>query len=316
MSNYKSLKVLSYEKRNDIENFIRDELYLRKNKYTSIFTGFYINPMFKGEKIHDGCGYELFCNMIEPIRILCEDIYDKSLDIKEMSAKIPAIARGATINRLIVNEIQSTNEIEGVVSSKDELRLNLSDSGRKAAFRHKKIVESYVNIFKSSVKYFNKVSDLRDIYDSLFEASDTIDDYVESDLFRLEPVYIKKSGNIVHTGVGPENIEGKLLEAIDFVNRRDVNFMVKMSIFHYMLEYIHPFYDGNGRLGRYLMSVYLKRKLDIYTAISVSYSINQNKRKYEKLFLEVTDKKNYGDLTLDRKSTRLNSSHANISYAV
>ena len=300
MEEYKGLKLLSYEVDINIENRIKEELAFRKNKYLSIMTGFYINPMFKGEPLRRGISkddYEIFCNIIAPIRTLCEDINDKSKEITSISLQIPKIAKSAVINRLTVNEIQSTNEIEGVQSTKEEIRSSIDKSSSREVNRHVRIIESYINILKSDVGDFTDIKDLRSIYDDLFRDSRTVESYVEGDLFRQEPIYITKAGKLIHTGVAPSKIEESLQRAIDIVNRRDIPYLVKMSIFHYIFEYIHPFYDGNGRLGRYLMSAYLKRKLDIFTAISVSYSINQNKSKYEKLFLDMTEKRNYAEIT-------------------
>ena len=50
-----------------------------------------------------------------------------------------------------------------------------------------------------------------------------------------------------------KNIE----DLIQFMNIKDIPFLVKASIVHFFFEYIHPFYDGNGRFGRYLLSLYL-----------------------------------------------------------
>ena len=81
------------------------------------------------------------------------------------------------------------------------------------------------------------------------------------------------------------------------MNRKDIPFLVKASISHFFFEYIHPFYDGNGRFGRYLLSLYLARKLDILTAFSVSYWISKNLDDYYKSFVEVEDVNNYGEIT-------------------
>ena len=81
------------------------------------------------------------------------------------------------------------------------------------------------------------------------------------------------------------------------MNRKDIPFLVKASISHFFFEYIHPFYDGNGRFGRYLLSLYLARKLDILTAFSLSYSISKNLDNYYKSFVEVEDVNNYGEIT-------------------
>lgn len=143
----------------------------------------------------------------------------------------------------------------------------------------------------------DKIKDLREIYDSLFKDSDSIEEYVEGELFRESSNYIYKNNKKIHSGIHESRINESMEKLVDFMNRKDIPFLIKMCMTHYIIEYIHPFYDGNGRLGRFLMSSYLKRKLDKYSAMSISYSISQNKGKYEKLFIEVISKNNYGELT-------------------
>ncbi|WP_093815501.1 Fic family protein [Streptococcus sp. 45] len=53
-------------------------------------------------------------------------------------------------------------------------------------------------------------------------------------------------------------------------------------------EYVHPFYDGNGRMGSFLLSSCIARKTDLLTGISLSEVINQNCKEYEEAFLQVS----------------------------
>lgn len=292
MEKYKLLRILAYNKKYNLEN----EILLRKNKYNSIFTGYHIHPSFSGNPINT-LDYELFCNPISEIRELCEKIFDNSINIDKIVKEIPGIAEQAVLKKIIVNEIQSTNDIEGVKSTKEELRSALDSNSKVNTNKFSRIIDTYFNILEFDSKEISGVNDIREIYDNLFKDSDTVEEYVEGELFRQESNYIYKNNKKIHSGVHPDVIVESIESLIEIMNRKDINFLIKACIVHYILEYIHPFYDGNGRLGRFIMSSYLKKKLDKYTALSISYSINQNRNRYEKLFEEVTLKNNFGELT-------------------
>ena len=149
-------------------------------------------------------------------------------------------------------------------------------------------------------EHIDSLSSFRKIYDEMFE------DFEKSANYKLDGKYFRKDtvkvinglGNIIHIGVnGEEAIEKNIESLIEFMNRKDITFLLKASIVHFFFEYIHPFYDGNGRFGRYLLSLYLARKLDILTAFSVSYSISRNLDEYYKSFVEVEEVNNYGEIT-------------------
>ena len=55
--------------------------------------------------------------------------------------------------------------------------------------------------------------------------------------------------------------------------------------------------DGNGRTSRYISSLYLKNELDILTALTLSYAIDQNKKLYYGGFALAEDRLNKGELT-------------------
>ena len=66
---------------------------------------------------------------------------------------------------------------------------------------------------------------------------------------------------------------------------------------HFMLEHTHPFYDGNGRFGRFLLALSLQMILSAPTALSLSAEVMRQKRKYYKAFLQVEDPMNKGEIT-------------------
>lgn len=73
----------------------------------------------------------------------------------------------------------------------------------------------------------------------------------ESGCFRSRPVgVVDKQGNILYFGTLPDYVPGLVVELLDWVRDSEFHMLIKSCVFHYELELIHPFSDGNGRIGR------------------------------------------------------------------
>lgn len=73
--------------------------------------------------------------------------------------------------------------------------------------------------------------------------------------------------------------------------------MIRISVFHYLFGYIHPFYDGNGRTNRFISSYLLSKELEPLISYHLAKTIKQNISKYYKSFDYTNDTDNRGDLT-------------------
>lgn len=99
------------------------------------------------------------------------------------------------------------------------------------------------------------------------------------------------SGEIIHTPPNHEEIYGLLNEICEFCNNDNyfgffIHPIVKAIIIHFLIAFIHPFVDGNGRTARSLIYWYLlKNNYWLIEYISISRIIQQSKSKYEKSFL-------------------------------
>ena len=81
---------------------------------------------------------------------------------------------------------------------------------------------------------------------------------------RQGAVDIWASSKVKHTGVSPESkIEQMISQMINLVEGGAVPAVYSAFLAHFLFEYIHPFYDGNGRTGRYLLALYLSEPLSI-----------------------------------------------------
>ena len=300
MSNkYENLIKLYYKKQN-----IEDEYIKRIENPATFITDLKINPIKRGNKILDK-EYNLFYVNLMEHTLLQEIIIKNSNQINLISNELPQIAIKDIIIKILSNELYKTNKIEGIEAVKSEIYTSLKDNKKLNNKSNKLdgIIKKYKDIMEKNFKdtqHIDSLSSFRKIYDEMFE------DFEKSGNYKLDGKYFRKDtvkvinglGNTIHIGInGEEAIEKNIEDLIQFMNRKDIPFLVKASISHFFFEYIHPFYDGNGRFGRYLLSLYLARKLDILTAFSVSYSISKNLDNYYKSFVEVEDVNNYGEIT-------------------
>ena len=85
--------------------------------------------------------------------------------------------------------------------------------------------------------------------------------------------------------------------ALQFLNAENIPFLIKVSVFHYLFGYIHPFYDGNGRTSRFITSYFLTEHFHYLPALRLSLIIKRQRNKYYDLFSKTTAEINCGDLT-------------------
>lgn len=299
LNKYENLIKLYYKKQNIEVEYIK-----RIENPSTFITDLKINPIKRGNKILDK-EYSLFYVNLMEHTLLQEIIIKNSNKINLISNELPQIAIKDIIIKILSNELYKTNKIEGIETVKSEIHTSLKDN-RKANKKVNKldgIIKKYKDIMEKNFKdtqHIDSLSSFRKIYDEMFE------DFEKSGNYKLDGKYFRKDtvkvinglGKTIHIGInGEEAIEKNMENLIQFMNKKDISFLVKASISHFFFEYIHPFYDGNGRFGRYLLSLYLARKLDILTAFSVSYSISKNLDDYYKSFVEVEDVNNYGEIT-------------------
>ena len=73
----------------------------------------------------------------------------------------------------------------------------------------------------------------------------------ESGMFRSKPVgVVDQQGNILHFGTLPAYVPQLVEELMDWTKNSDLHMLIRSCVFHYEFEVIHPFADGNGRIGR------------------------------------------------------------------
>ncbi len=221
----------------------------------------------------------------------------------KITKSVPPIALTQFTLKCIVDEIQLTNEIEGVHSTRKEIRELIDDkTENKEKKRLYGLVQKYMMLSYGQEFTLKSCQDIRKLYDEFVLAevkADNPDNAPDGDIFRKEIVeIISSSQKVIHKGMYPEaKIITAMTVALDMLNNNKLNDFVNIAVFHYMFGYIHPFYDGNGRMARFISSYLLNQQLESVVGFSLSYTIKNKLKKYYDMFKEVNDYKNKGDLT-------------------
>ncbi|MBC6145860.1 Fic family protein [Listeria welshimeri] len=277
----------------------KEELELRKNSYGCYDTNLEITPIANEKLSHENIN--LFLVNTKKLQSLLQEAMKNSKKIESGSRKLPRHALQQYFDSLLINELQSTNEIEGVQSTKKEI----ADAIVEIVNNNK--VDRSTKRFIGLVKLYGYVSDeteitnilqFREIYDEL--VSDEVDDEckLDGEIFRKSFVGVQKDGTFVHKGVEPEaRIIDYLNRLINFIQNNSMPDLFKYMVAHYYFEYIHPFYDGNGRTGRYLVCSWIGKTLDRFSSITLSYIINRHKDEYYKAFEQASHPLNAGEIT-------------------
>ena len=105
----------------------------------------------------------------------------------------------------------------------------------------------------------------------------------ESGCFRSRPVgVVDQQGNILHFGTLPDYVPGLVTELLDWAKNSDVHMLIRSCVFHYELELIHPFADGNGRVGRLWHTLLLSQWNPAFAWLPVESMIYANQQEYYK----------------------------------
>ena len=248
---------------------------------------------------------ELFVATPRETMMLTEQVLIAERRVSRLWRQIPGVMRWDYIRHAISEELFATNEMEGVRSTRKEAQRAVSmaerarNEGDASKARFGEFARLYLNLADKDAAVPMGISDIRDIYDKV--VLDEIDegDRPDGDLFRRHDVEIQgPHGVAIHGGISGEGAIGALLaDMINLVSSDRLPRLQAAIVSHFLFEYVHPFYDGNGRTGRYLLALYLSRDLTMPTVLSLSRTIAEHKNLYYKAFSEAEDKLNCGELT-------------------
>ena len=98
--------------------------------------------------------------------------------------------------------------------------------------------------------------------------------------YRNEGVGIFDGNQVVHLAPPADRVPLLMADLFNWLKTSDVHPLIKSCVFHYEFEFIHPFQDGNGRIGRLWQTVILKEWKEVFAWIPVESLIKENQSEY------------------------------------
>jgi Fic family protein len=205
------------------------------------------------------------------------------------------------INPYITKEAVLSSKIEGTQASlTDVLKFNAQEKKEKYEGTDVREVSNYVKTLEYGLKKMDDQSITLNLIKNMHKILLQGVRGAEKDPgnFRIVQNWIGTLGTNIGEAIfippAPEALIKPMHDFENYIKREDIPLLIQVALMHYHFETMHPFRDGNGRIGRVLITLFLcKRKAMSLPLLYLSAYFEKNRQEYYKMLLDVSQKSNY-----------------------
>lgn len=181
--------------------------------------------------------------------------------------------------------LRKANRIKTIHSSLAIEGNNLSESEVIDIVNGKEVVAPLKEIqeVKNAISTYNLYETLNPFsIDDLLKAHGVMMQTLSPDAgrFRRGGVGVFEGENLIHMAPPADRVPYLIKELFEWLNDSDDHILIKSSVFHYEFEFIHPFSDGNGRVGRLWQSLILGKLHPLFEYLPIENMIYKNQQTY------------------------------------
>ena len=175
-----------------------------------------------------------------------------------------------------IKTIQSSLEIEGNTLTEEQITALLENKRIIAPAKDILEVQNAIEVYKD-LRYFNpyKIKDLELAHSILMKG--LVDSLGK---FRTTNVGIVKGSKVEHLAPSGAVVKGLMNDLFSYLKNDKDLILIKSCVFHYEFEFIHPFIDGNGRMGRLWQTLILMQQYPVFEYLPVESLIKENQKEY------------------------------------
>lgn len=227
------------------------------------------------------------------------------------------------ITNTMIHEVAEIAELVGKLTSTNQLSANptlrrtnriLTIHGSLAIEQNTLSLEQVTAVLngKQVLAPPKDIAEVKNAYE-IYERLDELDPYsvddlltahgimtrglvAESGIFRSRPVgVVDQEGHVLHFGTLPQYVPDLVLELLNWTKTSDTHMLIRSCVFHYELELIHPFADGNGRIGRLWHTLLLSKWNPAFAWLPVESMIHARQPEY---YAAINTSNNAGESTV------------------
>ncbi len=175
-----------------------------------------------------------------------------------------------------VKTIRASLAIEGNTLSEDQITAIIDNKRVIGPYKDIKEVENAIRAYDnlSNFDAFSKKSYLSAHQLLMSGLVDT------PGQFRTGSVGVIQGDRIAHLAPLGWNVDNLMTNLFDYLKKGEDNLIIKSCVFHYEMEFIHPFMDGNGRMGRLWQTVILMRANPVFEYLPIEQEIKKSQEEY------------------------------------
>ena len=184
-----------------------------------------------------------------------------------------------------IKSIQSSLEIEGNTLSIDQVT---------TLFNNQRVLGPSKDIMevKNAIDVYNQLDQFDPFHIDSYLCSHELlmKGLVEKPgQFRTKSVGIFKGDQIAHMAPPAWNVNHLMKELFEYLSNGEDNLIIKSCVFHYEMEFIHPFMDGNGRMGRLWQTIVLMQANPVFAYLTIEEEVRNTQEEYYSK-LSISDK--------------------------
>ena len=213
--------------------------------------------------------YEITQTILKRITSISEKIGE--VNANYLNKQSPALRKQNKIKT-----IHSSLQIEGNTLSQEQIT---------ALIENKRVLgpEKDVTEVLNAIKVYENLESFKAIDEKSFLKAHQImmkGLLVNPGKYRNKSVGIVKGLEVAHVAPPFENVPFLMKDLFRYLKESDEITLIKSCVFHYEMEFIHPFLDGNGRIGRLWQTIILMEKYPVFEFLPFESLINKTQKEY------------------------------------